>query len=70
MFLPDSMRDVDAETAADARRTQAYKDIEGWSMELIPAQIRNGVQMSVQEVACGDPDCAPIDTAIAILFPA
>lgn len=70
MFLPDSMRDVDAETAADARRTQAYKDIEGWSMELIPAQIRNGVQMSVQEVVCGDPECAPIDTAVAILFPA
>ena len=70
MFLPDSMRDVDAETAADARRTQAYKDIEGWCMELIPAQIRNGVQMSVQEVVCGDPECAPIDTAVAILFPA
>ncbi len=68
MFLPDSMKNQADDDAASVRRNTAYKDIERWSLELIPSQIRNAVQISVQEVQCGDPDCAPIDTAIAILF--
>ena len=68
MFLPDSMKNQADDDAASVRRNTAYKDIERWSLELIPSQIRNAVQISVQEVQCGDPECAPIDTAIAILF--
>ena len=70
MFLPDNMRDSNAEAVAEVRRKKAYAQIEQWSTELIPKTIREGVQLSVQEVQCGDPDCSPIDTAIAIMFPA
>jgi len=64
------MKNTNAEEAAEALRKKAYAQIDKWTMELIPENIREGVQLSVQEVQCGDPDCAPIDTAIAILFPA
>jgi hypothetical protein len=70
MFLPKDMNDTNAEEAAEVLRKKAYAQIEEWSMELIPENIREGVQLSIQEVQCGDPDCAPIDTAIAIMFPA
>lgn len=50
-------------------RKKAYARIEEWSIDLIPENSRTGVQISVQEVQCGDPDCSPIDVAVAILFP-
>ncbi len=50
------------------RRNFAYKRIEQWSLDLVPDNIRDGVQISVQEVECGDPNCSPIDTAVAIMF--
>lgn len=68
MFLPDNMKDAAAEKNAEAYRKKAYERIENWALELIPVQIRKNVQVSVQEVQCGDPECAPIDTAIGILF--
>jgi hypothetical protein len=64
------MRNTSQEEEADVRRRKAYNQIEKWALELIPKNIRDGVQLSVQEIQCGDPECAPIDTAIAILFPA
>ena len=70
MFLPDNLKNVNEEASAEARRKKAYAQIEEWSMELIPQSIRYVVQLSVQEVQCGDPDCSPIDTAVAILFDA
>jgi hypothetical protein len=69
MFLPDNMRNTSQEEQAEGRRKKAYSQIEKWALELIPENIRDGVQLSVQEIQCGDPECAPIDTAIAILFP-
>lgn len=69
MFLPkNEAASADAQAAERARR-EAYARIESWSVEAIPADIRRGVTVSVQEVVCGDPNCAPIDTAVAILFP-
>ena len=68
MFLPDNMKNKTAESAAEAERKKAYGRIEKWCLELIPEDIRNQVQISAQEVVCGDPACAPIDTAVAILF--
>ena len=69
MFLPENMRDTTAEALADARRNNAYCEIERWARELIPGSIRSGVEISVQEIQCGDPSCSPIDTALSILFP-
>ena len=73
MFLPENLKedaDKESEEAAARRRDIAIKNIEMWSLDLIPQNIRKGVLMSIQEVKCGDPTCAPIDTATAILFPA
>jgi len=69
MFLPGNKETKAAKAKADADRNEAYTRIESWAMEQIPVSIRDGVQISVQEVICGDPTCAPIDTAIAIIFP-
>ena len=69
MFLPKSETANAEIRAAEKARREGYSRIEVWVNEAIQAEIRRGVTVSVQEVVCGDPDCAPIDTAIAILFP-
>jgi hypothetical protein len=69
MFLPKTeTANAEVKVAEQARR-EGYSRIEAWVTEAIPAEIRRGVTISVQEVVCGDPECAPIDTAVAILFP-
>jgi len=68
MFLPKTDKDKTKEDETDKRRKEAYVNIEEWSKEAIPKDIRSDVTISVQEVQCGDPDCAPIDTAVAIMF--
>ena len=65
MFLPQNVAENQKE---EELRKAAFKNIEAWSMELIPAEIRNDATVSVQEVQCGDPQCAPIDTAVTIVF--
>lgn len=69
MFLPRNDTANAEARAAEMARREGYSRIEAWAIEAIPAEIRRGVQVSVQEVQCGDPECAPIDTAIAIMFP-
>lgn len=69
MFLPkNEANNADLRLAEQARR-EGYSRIEQWVTEAIPTEIRRGITVSVQEVQCGDPDCSPIDTAIAIMFP-
>jgi hypothetical protein len=68
MFLPGKNDEIRRATEL-AERRDAFQRIEQWCMEAIPSDIRDGVQISIQEVQCGDPSCAPIDTAVAILFP-
>ena len=69
MVLPkNEANNADLRLAEQARR-EGYSRIEQWVTEAIPTEIRRGITVSVQEVQCGDPDCSPIDTAIAIMFP-
>lgn len=68
MFLP-GIDEERRKASALAQRRDAYQRIEQWSSEAVPSDIREGLQISIQEVQCGDPTCAPIDTAVAILFP-
>lgn len=64
MFLPG--RSVDQEKAV---RQAAYQKIEEWSKELIESEpVRQACIISVQEVQCGDPNCAPIDTVVTLTF--
>ena len=65
MFLPGNSTEKQKE---DERRKAAYKNIETWSLSLIPEECRGEALVSVQEVQCGDPQCAPIDTAITVQF--
>ena len=66
MFMPGQPPE-DPQAAADRKAGIARG--EEWSLMLIPENIREGVIVTVQEVQCGDPACAPIDTAITIAFP-
>jgi hypothetical protein len=65
MFLPQNQ---DALQEAEQLRKKGFKDIEAWCMAIIPEAIREQASVSVQEVQCGDPNCAPIDTAVTISF--
>lgn len=65
MFLPENAAQGNT---AEKERKAAFKKIEEWSLKLIPEPLRNDVTISVQEVQCGDPQCSPIDTAIAVVF--
>jgi hypothetical protein len=67
MFLPDASS-LNEKKIADERRKEAFRNIEKWSLELIPEAIRDAAVISAQEVVCGDPECSPIDTAISIVF--
>ena len=64
MFLPENAQGNNAEK----QRKAAYKEIEEWSLKLIPEPIRKDGHISIQEVQCGDPQCSPIDTAITVIF--
>jgi hypothetical protein len=65
MFLPENQ---DALQGAEHARKKGFKNIEAWCMEIIPEALREQASVSVQEVQCGDPNCAPIDTAVTIVF--
>jgi hypothetical protein len=65
MFLPSNQG---ALQEAEQARKKGFKDIEAWCMEIIPEAMREQTSVSVQEVQCGDPNCAPIDTAVTIVF--
>lgn len=67
MFLPDTSA-LNEKKIAEKRRKEAYQNIEKWSLELMPETIRDEAVIAAQEVACGDPDCSPIDTLINIIF--
>jgi D-alanine-D-alanine ligase-like ATP-grasp enzyme len=64
MFLPG--RNVQQERED---RQREYRRIEEWSKSLIVNDvIRQACEISVQEIQCGDPNCAPVDTVVTIAF--
>lgn len=63
MFLPNANAAAEKEAAK-----QMLAKVEGWSLEIISEDLRKDVEVSVQEVQCGDPECSPIDTVITIVF--
>ena len=65
MFLPGNQAEL---KQAEADRKAAFAQIEAWSLALIPEAYRSAATVSTQEVQCGDPNCAPIDTAVTIVF--
>jgi hypothetical protein len=65
MFLPNK---VDSKKKENEERKVALRQIETWSMELIPSGIRGDAVVAAREVICGDPECSPVDTAVTIVF--
>lgn len=63
MFLPN--RNTQSE---DAERRKHFQRVEELCMEKMATDIRTNCILSVQEVQCGDPNCAPIDTLITLTF--
>jgi len=68
MFLPTSQADRDKAAQEEKHRKIACQQIERWAVAAIPEAIRSTVQIHVQEVVCGDPECSPIDTAVGLFF--
>jgi hypothetical protein len=66
MFMPG--RNAEEERQALQKE---YRRVESICLELLPADptLREACTISVQEVQCGDPDCAPIDTIVTMMFP-
>mmetsp|Transcript_15305 Transcript_15305/g.43130 ORF Transcript_15305/g.43130 Transcript_15305/m.43130 type:complete len:185 (-) Transcript_15305:131-685(-) len=65
MFDPNKVND-NKNKREDQKK--AIQKLEDWSMNIIPTTIRDRASIVVQEVQCGDPNCAPIDTLISIAF--
>ena len=65
MFLPEN---VASNQQKELDRLGAFKFIEQWCLEIMPAEIRADASVSIQELSCQDPNCSPIDTAVTILF--
>mmetsp|Transcript_19161 Transcript_19161/g.27275 ORF Transcript_19161/g.27275 Transcript_19161/m.27275 type:complete len:206 (-) Transcript_19161:422-1039(-) len=67
MFLPSNTAKKKRE---EKERREAYARIEEYVLKCLPPSLRDcdGLEISVQEVQCGDPSCSPIDTAITIIF--
>jgi hypothetical protein len=64
MFIPNS----NAVNEAAAIKAECSRD-EQLQLKLVPEDmLRPACQISVTEVQCGDPQCAPIDTALTIVF--
>lgn len=55
--------------AEKKQKQELYKKIELMCKKLIENDtLREGCSISIQEVLCGDPNCAPVDTVIAFTF--
>jgi len=67
MFLPNASA-LDEKKTDEDKKKKAFKDIEKWSLELMPEAIRDDAVISSQEIVCRDPECSPIDTVVLIVF--
>jgi hypothetical protein len=72
-FIPSSIMFLPGRSVEDEKKKLqlAYKKIEEYCLQLMPEDppaIRDECTISAQEVQCGDPQCAPIDTMITLLF--
>lgn len=59
-----------AEAEEDKRRKAAIIKIRGWVESHVPAEHlkSRACVIDIQEAQCGDPDCAPIDTIVRIIY--
>jgi hypothetical protein len=66
MFDPEAAK---AKKDTAALKKKAFEDIKSWIMAALPDDVKSEVEtVATREFQCGDPSCAPIDTAIQIFF--
>lgn len=65
MFVPKSKEDKKAEKAAQKK---ALNDVRGWCLSCMAPELQEGLTVDVNEVACGDPSCAPVDTIVTLIW--
>jgi hypothetical protein len=64
MFLPERSVQLERE-----ERMRNYKKVEELTQQRFASQEMNeACCISVSEVACGDPQCSPIDTIVSLTF--
>ena len=63
MFLPTRIIQLELQ-----EKQRQYRRVEELVNQLLPTEYQTECTISVQEVQCGDPQCAPIDTVVTILF--
>lgn len=63
MFLPNP----NAREEREAKR-RLLERIEQWGIDRLPADLRDDVQLLVQEIDCSDPACSPVDTIVTVVF--
>jgi hypothetical protein len=70
MFLPTGEQSSAANSEQDreAQLRKRYAALENVILDRINPAHRSAAEVHVQEVQCGDPSCAPIDTVCMIMF--
>ena len=66
MFDPEASK---LQKQAKALKRQIISALQQKAYTLIPVDLQEGLQISVKEMVCGDPTCAPIDTIFQFVFP-
>jgi hypothetical protein len=65
MFNPSKAAKDKAEKQA---KQKAINDLRTWSLQLVPEDLKPGLIIDINEVVCGDPSCAPIDTVFTLVW--
>lgn len=65
MFNPNATADKAKEKNV---KKQALKRLEEWCKSIIPVELHEGILIDIQEVICGDPECAPVDTVFYLMW--
>jgi len=53
-----------------AGKKKALENLKAWSLALVPIDLQEGLLIDINEVVCGDPSCAPIDTVFTLVWTA
>ena len=63
--LPSAENDLN-----EKRKRAAIREVKKWAESYIPNDIleKHDCIVDVSEIQCGDPNCAPIDTVVRLLF--
>ena len=65
MFDPNAAR---RNQSLKVIKKNASKMVKEWILQMLPIDCQPGLNINVKEVACGDPNCAPIDTIVSLIW--